>query len=328
MQLRKVLYVVGVLVGVAHCNEEVAEQTASKEQETPLVVESEAVSSNDSADLPAEARVIDSSHSPSRTNPKYQTQQINAIPSYPNYHRPMRYNPANRAQGPVPSYQGPSHHPKEKLSEKKPLPGLKHTKPEYYPKVSSYASIPNQPNQIPSQRNQIPSQLNQIPNQPSQVNEPHSPRFVPDPSRGQTIETISAHELQHLTQPQPFGLAPHGVHMPHYTAGGAPYMTPYGRPQGDGSPTGVTVKYEQTEHSFMDRMWGEVQTMRQTITEDYLGAIPNMLRSVWNYIVGAVSATSRMFDVGVVDTVTDVSARMIQSVDWMAAFRLLVNQLS
>jgi len=314
MNLKIVLLIASFMVGVVHClEEEVETAVKSAEQKSPETIQSDAATS-ESAALPVEAREIPASHSPSRTNPKYQVQQINAIPSYPKYHRPLRYNPHNHIAGQLPPYQGPSQLTKEELSGKKAIPGLKHAKPEYFAKDSSYASIPSQPSAS-------------IPNQPS---DPLSPRFVPDASQRLAIETVSEYELQQLTQPQPFGLSPHGVHLPPYSSQTAlspqtsPYlMRPQYRPE-----EGVTVKYEQTQHSFIDRMWGEVQTMRQTITEDYLGAIPNMLRTVWNYIVGAVSATSRMFDVGVVETVSDVSARMIQSVDWMAAFRLLVNQLT
>lgn len=199
---------------------------------------------------------------------------------------------------------------KKEEHQKKPI---HKGKPQYYPKQSSYASIPDQP----------------IPN---------SARFVPDPSRNQIIETLSQAELQNLQlQPNPFPMMqqPHGVHMPHYNAGPmGPQMGPMGPMHGGMNYHGnhnphrnnvetSTIRYEQTEHGFMDRMWGEVMTVRRTMSENIFVGIPNLFRSLWDSIVGAVSATSRMFtgaDSGETlndslnDSLNEFSSRMVE---WM-----------
>ena len=182
-------------------------------------------------------------------------------------------------------------HPKEAGVEKKPLPQLKDTKPAYYPKQSSYASIPAQPQ-------------NRISN---------SARFVSDPTKSNLIEEISESQLQQLTyRPMHYSVNPHGIH-PH---GGVQYSgvhqhMPYitlGQPAAIDT---ATVSYEQTEHGFMDRVWGEVQTVRESITNDFFGAIPAFFRSVWDAIVGAVSSAS---------------ARML-TVDWLSVLEMMTQQI-
>jgi len=192
-------------------------------------------------------------------------------------------------------------------------------KPQYYPKQSSYASIPDQP----------------IPN---------SARFVPDPSRNQIIETISQAELQNLQlQPNTFPMMqqPHGVHMPHYNAAlMGPQMGPMGPMHGGMNFHGnhnphrnndetATVTYEQTEHGFMDRMWGEVMTVRRTMSDNLFIGIPNLFRRFWDSVVGAVTATSRMFtgaDSGETlnESLNEFSSRMVE---WMPLGYTIVESI-
>ena len=311
-----------------------AEDKQPVEEVSPTKTKTEEV---DAAYLPAEAR--DSLPSPElpvrRKNPVYNG-PVHSIPQYPAFHHaatsykhPQTHAPSAPAQPQqqlthsqlgvsVSSYQpqntgvvGLLQHPKEPLTEKKAVPTFKTNKPEYYPKESTYATIPEQPI------------------------EALSPRFVPDPSRNQIIESISPHQLQQLTmqaQPQPFAVVqhPHGVHMPRYpaAAAGGPYMMmPYNQVQ-ENSDMEI-VKYDETEHSFIDRVWGEVMTVRKSITDDFFGGIPEMLRNIWNTIVGAVSSTtSRMFNSGAAQMLGSATARMLGSIDWFEALQLIVKQLN
>lgn len=186
----------------------------------------------------------------------------------------------------------------QKKHEKKPIPGIKDMKPAYYPKVSTYSSVPAQPRS------------------------PVSARFVADPSRTHLVEEISVAELQRINS-SPYSMVQQPVQMHghnfNYVAavpgGGLPggSLPPYYNAIHQVPMETATVKYEQTEHGFMDRVWGEVETMRQTITTDFFGAIPNFFRNMWDAVYEAVGPSS---------------ARMLSSVDWHEVAKLTIEQVS
>lgn len=327
MKSVKYIFVFLLVCGLTHGEEVKTEQ--NREEET-LVAEARSDFGNENSILLTEEASDGESKSPGELQvraaaivPQHPTYQPHIVTNTP-YHHPMggispvyqHPNPAYQKELglAVTSYQ--QQHPgvagllgaphlKQKLNEKKANPApVKDLKPDYYPKESSYATIPEQPQET--------------------IN---TPRFVADPNRNQIIEEISPNELQALTMrqqavlPQQYSLVHQPVQMPGYNFnylhgapglhGGpvaAPYMNPY-----PVQPETATVKYTQTEHGFIDRMWGEVMTMRQTITNDFFGAIPNFFRNIWDAIVGAVSSTS---------------ARMLGSIDWSEAFQFVARQLS
>ncbi|KAF2367817.1 hypothetical protein FHG87_001409 [Trinorchestia longiramus] len=257
---------------------------------------------------------------PSQTQhvtPTVQTVRISSIqPTNAPHHQPQlgvsvsAYQPQNT--GNLVVYDGN----KSKLNEKKPVPGVKDIKPVYYPKDSSYSTVP------------------------VQVEEKATARFVADPTRGHLVEELSPAEVQQLSlqQSHPYTLVSQPMQMPghnfNYVAAvpgttfqgmaGVHGMVPvravqaanpqfYNSIRSPGRKT-ETVTYEKTEHGFIDRVWGEVQTMRQAITTDFFGAVPTFFRNIWDAIVGAVSPST--------------TARMLSSVNWMEVARFVVEQLS
>lgn len=226
---------------------------------------------------------------------QYEVVAANAVPGGA-YHHLYQNQGAQAYQQQPTAYT----HPKETTNVKKPIsPLVKDVKPAYYPKQSTYATIPNQPNQVP---------VTHLPG--------NTARFVADPSRNHLIEEISENQLQQLTfRPQNlhYSVAPQAG-VPAYTnfvgtpAAPMAYHPQYHNPQMNTE----TVTYEQTEHGFMDRVWGEVQSMRESITTDFFGAIPAFFRSMWDSIVGAVStASARMLTVDWV-SVLDIVRKQIQ----------------
>jgi len=198
-------------------------------------------------------------------------------------------------------------------SKKKPI---HKPKPQYYPKESTYAVVPEQP-------------------------VPNTARFVPDQTRNQVIETISPAEMHKLAiQPQRFPVHPHGLHMPHYPGPlgpqrPGPFVHVMKFNEQGGQQKDTDVHFEETEHGFMDRMWGEISTVRRTMSDNIFVGIPSMFRRFWDSIVGTVSATARMFTVegpealsDVTASMTDVTSRMVNNVDWHEVFRLLYSQFS
>jgi len=192
-----------------------------------------------------------------------------ASPVYKNYQQGAALQAANPGHATV---IGTFLHPKDANKKKATAQDLK---PSYYPKeMSSYSTIPDQP----------------------MVNTPvNTARFVANPAKKQLIEEMSESQLQQLTYkplapqyPAGFMAHPAPAHL-HYGGAPVPYnQVPFvGRPQET-----ATVSYEKTNHGLIDRMWGEVQTMRQAIATDFFGAIPNFFRNIWTAIVGAVSSAS------------------------------------
>lgn len=291
-----------VVVALFYCN--LAYGTFA-ESEQPIEEDQAPMSSDTSetinvSQLPAEARVAVPQQIPViRQNPVhaypspiyhqavYQQPQPSIVPSQ----QPI-YQPVSSYQPQIEESEGQLKHPKEHGGEKKPIPSLDKMKPDYYPKHSSYSTIPEQPKEIH-----------------------HSPRFVANPNRKYGVETVSPQQLQQLTMQQPYPMMHYHQLPQHYAvqgAGGNPaYMIPFNNIQPESDA--VTVKYDETEHGFIDRVWGEVVTIREAISDGFFEVIPSMFRNLWNAIVGVVSSTS---------------ARMLGSIDWIDALQLLVRQLN
>jgi len=195
--------------------------------------------------------------------PKHVPFPSNGLPMYPVYHGPAQFAGASVGAG---------------------GPGVLHPKGQEEKEKSSYAVIPDQPGQADTLR----------------------PRFVENPAQNQIIETVNPVELQQLqgmpVQPHPMAMHPQAVQFPHQFAPGHPgHPGPYMMmPFNQQRPETATVRYEETEHSFMDRVWA----VRRSTT-DFIGSIPSMFRDFWQYLVGTVTATSRML-IGASDDESDL----------------------
>jgi len=223
------------------------------------------------------------------SHPKHAQFPGNGLPMYPVYHGPAKFAGAQLGAGGG--------------------PGVLQTKGQEEDKKSSYAVIPDQPGS-------------------PAIN---TARFVENPAQNQIIETVNPVELQQLqgmnVQPHPMSMHPQAVQFPNHFAPGPPgpyMMMPYNQ-----RPETATVRYEETEHSFMDRVWA----VRRSTT-DFIGSIPGMFRDLWEYVLGAVTATSRMltgasdddsdlvdtssrsFGSGIYDMITSASSRMYNIDIW------------